>query len=665
MRFSIAIASVMLATIVPLGAAARTMTVSDVRHIVEVTSPQISPDGREIAIIVSRTDYDNNDYRSDLVLVRVVDGALRTIVHDRSGLSSPQWSPSGDRIAFIASNRTSDNPTDQIFVMPSRGGKPQQITKTPNDIQVFAWRPDGNAIAYATEDEPPNKKAIQAGHDEFEVGDDTYLITAAPTPAHVWVVAAAGGLAKRITSGSWSLPSLDVATPLSWSPDGKHIAITKWPNAHAGDSNPEAINIVDVVTGQERKLTQHGGFEGYAIYSPDGSKIAYWYPANGDGLNGTRIFVAPSSGGDGVAATAALDRDVAYHAWMPNGKSLVVCGTDGTRVAIWHQPLGGQPHRLDLGPANPTWDNSCDMDVGRDGSIAFAGSEHKRPTELYYLRSPGAPTRRLTDFNHSITALDLGNVKHIGWQGPDGFVEDGVLTYPPGFLRAKKYPLVMEIHGGPNYTSTEEFWDKTQLIAAQGYLVFQPNYRGSDNLGDAYEHAIFNDAGDGPGRDVMAGLKAVEDLGIVDTSRIAVEGLSYGGYMSAWMASHYSDFVTDIQYSAATSPLEQYDLEDFNVAESYYFKTSPWVSDQTMQAYRDQSPITYANRIKIPTLIVANTGDIRVPITSSFAMYHALKDNRVPVKFIAFPESGHTVTGPVHVEDLLNIWIGWLHHYLG
>src|SRR5262249_50695107 len=147
-----------------------------------------------------------------------------------------------------------------------------------------------------------------------------------------------------------------------------------------------------------------------------------------------------------------------------------------------------------------------DVNVGAKGGIAFTGAEGQKPTEVYYLSSPTAPLRCLTHFNQEVANMDLGNVESITWSGPDGFGENGILIYPPGFSAEKKYPLVLLIHGGPQAASTERFSAWVQLIAAKGYVVFQPNYRGSDNLGNAYQRAIVNDSGDGPGRDVMAGI---------------------------------------------------------------------------------------------------------------------------------------------------------------
>ncbi|HEV2878968.1 MAG TPA: S9 family peptidase [Candidatus Eremiobacteraceae bacterium] len=663
MRFFIGLAFLVLVTVVPFGAHARTIVLSDLRHVVNVTNPRISPDGKQIACVVSRSNFAKNDDDMELLLVDIASGAQRTLIRGRHGVSSPQWSPGGDRIAFIARESDQDSAEDQVYVMPVKGGSVKQISNAPNGVDVFAWRPDGSAIAYVTADVPPNKRAIEQGHDYFEVGNDPYLTTAAPTSLHIWLVPANGGHAQRITSGSWSIATPDVSVPLSWSPDGREIVIPRVSTPHTGDGDHSTIAVIDVTTKKLRKLTSRIRFEDYPMFSPDGSKIAYVYSLNGDDMNEGNVFVSPAKGGDGFNAHRNLDRDVNGALWMPDSTSLLIGAPDETRTSLWLQPLDGPARKLDLGDVDPSNDSGIDMTVGNDGAIAFSGYTHVQPTELYYMSSSTASPRRLTDFNHEIALLDLGNAETITWKTFDGFTADGVLTYPPGYVKGKKYPLVLRIHGGPNEGSNTDFYDYIQLVAAHGYLVFQPNYRGSDNLGNAFMHITWNDGGDGPGRDIMAGLAAVEKLGIVDTSRVALGGWSNGGYMTSWLISHYPGWKAAVLGAAYTDCLEDYNLSDSNVSDVWYFKGSPWVDDH-MSSCREQSSITYWKHITTPTLIFSNTGDVRVPITQSYAIYHALKDNHVPVKFIAWPESGHEVSGPVRIEDLYRIWLDWLDHYL-
>jgi dipeptidyl aminopeptidase/acylaminoacyl peptidase len=359
-----------------------------------------------------------------------------------------------------------------------------------------------------------------------------------------------------------------------------------------------------------------------------------------------------------------MDRNPWRAIWMPDGQSLLVGGDDGTRVSMWLQPLIGKAHRLPLGDISPTSDDWVDAAVGPKGEIAFPGSTVSWPSELYYMPSPTDTPKRLTNFNQKIAELQLGRMEPFEWQGPDCFREDGLLIYPPDFRKDKKYPLVLLVHGGPQDAATIGFDDLGQLMAARDYVVFEPNYRGSDNLGNAYQRAIYNDTGDGPGRDVMAGIDAVKKLGFVDESKIAVTGWSFGGYMTSWLIGHYHIWKAAVAGASVTDWNEEYNLSDMGGSYSrYFFKSSPWVGNN-MKDYVAQSPITYAAQIKTPTLILSNTRDARVPITQSYQLYHALKDNGVTVKFVAYPVPGHFPYDPVRYQDVYRRWLGWLDQYL-
>ncbi|HXW76659.1 MAG TPA: prolyl oligopeptidase family serine peptidase, partial [Candidatus Eremiobacteraceae bacterium] len=516
--------------------------------------------------------------------------------------------------------------------------------------------------------EAPKKTGEQAHDNGFDVGDNDYLFRAAVMPSHLWVVNADGSGERRVTSGSWSLPYSEPpgspGSPLSWSPDGKSIAITRLENPIYGDNDHSSVEVVDVQSGAARKITSHSILEGFPSFSPDGTQIAYWYPRDGDPVNENEIWVAPAAGGDGVDVTRVLDRNIQRAIWTPDGKSLLVSSHDGTRCAMWLQPIGGTAVRIDTGDVNPQEFYWLDASVGTGDAIAFVGTEPQHPAELWYMASSTAAPKQLTHFNDAVAALDLGAPREIDWQSPDGFAENGVLMTPPGFVAAKKYPLVLYIHGGPNSASTTSFGAFVQLLAANGWLVFSPNYRGSDDLGNAYWRGIFNDAGDGPGRDVMAGVAAVEQLGIVDESRIAVSGWSYGGFMTSWMEGHFHIWKAAVAGAAVNNWVDEYDLSDNNVGVRYGFPgaSSPWTGSM-MQSYVAQSPLTYARQVTTPTLILSDTGDVRVPITQSFEMYHALKDNGVTADFWAYPVAGHFPGDPVRTEDVYQRWIAWIARY--
>ena len=641
----------------------RRIELGDFAKIVNVSDPQISPSGKSIVCVVSRANMEEDRFDRDLVLVDIASGVQHVLTHNRKDAGSPRWSPSGDRIAFLAAVGPAKEEKAQIFILSMTGGDAAKITDVPGGVEQFAWRPDGKEIAYVTADEAPNKQDIEKHLDAFEVGDNGFLETKAPAPSHIWLVATEGGKPRRLTSGSWSLPKVmppsSPSSPLSWSPDGKLIAFTRQEDPHSGDSDLRTVQILNVESGEIRKLTNHEKFEGFGSFSPDGSQLSYWYSRDGDRANENEIFTTSASGGEGQDATRSIDRNILRAIWMPDGKSLLVGGHDGTQVGLWLQPLGGLAKKLPLGDVSPGWSFWVDVAVGRNGEIVLAGRTPNQPSELYFMASPSDPPKRLTNFNQEIASLALGKTERFEWQGPDKFHEDGVIVYPPGFQKEKKYPLVLIIHGGPRAASTTEFSFLPQFVAAHDCVAFEPNYRGSENLGNAYTRAIWNDAGDGPGRDVMAGIEALKKLGFVDEANIAVSGWSYGGYMTSWLIGHYQIWKVAVAGAAVTNMYDQYNLADFNVNERYIFHGSPYVGDN-IKSYREQSPISYAAHMKTPTLILSDTGDFRVTITQSYELFHALKDNGVPVRFFAYPVGGHFPNDPVRQMDVYRRWTEWL-----
>ncbi len=655
----------------PAAGAVERLTIDRFNQLIQLSSPQISPDGKSIALIVRRAETEPNGWAGELVLVDVASGAHRSLTYDRKEISHPRWSPAGDRLAFLAPHGTGKDAAPQIFVLPMNGGEAKRLTKVSTGVQHFSWRPDGRELAFAAADEAPNKKELEKGDNAFEVGNDDLFTTAAPTPVHVWLVSADGGEPKRVTSGSWSLPVAlppsPPASPIAWSPDGQRLAYVRQETPHTGDADRSAVQIMDLAKGSTQALTGETRFESFPSFSPDGSRVVYWFNRDRDPSNVNDLFVSPASGGPGVNVTSAVDRCFFQSLWMPDGKSLLTGAHDGTRVALWMVPLEGKATRLDLGPVNPAWSFWVDVSVNRTGQLAFVGSEPDRPSELYFMASPSAAPKRMTDFHREIAALALGRVESIEWAGPDGFREDGVLTYPPDHPAGSKrpLPLVLLIHGGPQAASTTSFSFLSQVLAARGYLVFSPNYRGSDNLGNAYQRAIFNDAGDGPARDVMAGLEAVKARGIVDASRIAVTGWSYGGYMTSWLIGHYPIWKCAMAGAAVTDLTDAYAFSDGNVQWRYGFpkEATPWAGEGA-KLYREQSPLTYAGNVKTPTLIMTTTGDARVPPTQSYRLFHALKDHGVPVSMVAYPVSGHFPGDPLRSRDVYRRWADFVDQHM-
>ncbi|MEO7524463.1 MAG: S9 family peptidase [Ferruginibacter sp.] len=639
---------------------------ADIAKLVNITDPQISPDCKSIVMVVSRPDYLQNRYDAQLVLIDIASRKQRVLTQDRPTVSQPRWSPTGEQLTFISKTGQGKDAVNQIFLLSMWGGDAKQLTQTVKGVQHYSWNPDAGSIALVTADEPANKADIEKGHSYFEVGNNDMFIGSQPTSSHIWLVKISSGEQKRLTSGSWTLPVTippgAPSSPLSWSPDGKSIAFVKVPTPYSGDGHSRSLQLLTLSDSSIRPITSRTESESYPDFSPDGNRILYWYKKGSSNSDINEIWLTNKTGGEGKNITSLLNRDLYRSIWMPEGKSFLTGGHDVNKTSLWIQPLDAAATKIDLGSVSPNWGFWIDASVGKNGSIAFTGTQPDQPAELYYLSSATAKAVRLTDLNKEVKAMSFGKIETLYWEN-DALKHCGIVTYPVNYEKGKQYPLVLVVHGGPNAASVEQFSRLPQLLANEGYFVFEPNYRGSDNSGSQYKMAIVEDAGAGPGRDVMAGLEKLKNSGMIDTNNIAVSGWSYGGYMTVWLAGHYGGWKAAVAGAAVTDWVDQYNLSDANTARGKALGGSPW-KENNMQKYIDQSPITAAGNIKAPTLILANTGDPRVPISQSYKLYHTLKDNGTETKFFAWPISAHNASDPVSQMDRDKLWIAWLNQHL-
>lgn len=633
-----------------LAAQGRTLTVDDLRLEVGVSSPALSPDGTHAVVILSKPDYEENRFDRSLTLVDVATGAHRALTPERHSVGQPRWSPSGDVLAFLDRGGDGDGP--QVFVLPMGGGEARQVTHADQGVDEFEWSADGAALLFTTREPPEEREGEERHNRSFEVGANSYLTREAPRSAQLWRQPLQGGEAEQLTEGAEHIRGFVV------SPVGSSVALNVTPLPHTGEGIHATIEILDLASGTRTDLVSEPPASPLD-FSPDGGTLAFMRPRGAEPyFHPSGIFTTAVTAAEFQGVTAGIDRQLNGGGWLPDGRSLLVVGTDLTASTFWHQPLTGEPRRLDLGDVHPV----SGPQIAVDGTVVFVGRERHRPSELYVMKVGVWTPRRLTGLNDALASLRLGDVETVTWDGPDGFEENGVLVYPPDYTEGQRYPLVLSIHGGPMGASTEAFSTFNQIMAAKGWLVFSPNYRGSSTQGDEFQSAVINDAGEGPGRDVMSGVAAVKDLGIVDDSRVAVSGWSYGGYMTAWLTAHYEGWAAAMAGAAVTDWFDWYDMADMNVWAGFGLGGSPWLNDNAMNYWR-QSPIAYAHRIRTPTLILSDTGDERVTVSQSYKLFHALLDNGVEVKFVAYPVSGHFPPDPVHQRDVRRRWIAWIEEH--
>ncbi|GMT45555.1 MAG: peptidase S9 [bacterium] len=655
-RILIAFAGMLIAGSVFAQSAKRSFQLNDLRKLVRISSPRISPNGKQVALITTRPDWKNDKTKQEIDLVQVADGALRKLTFQRKGLSTLRWSPDGKQLAFLAKDPKSKKA--QLYIMPMNGGDAVKITNSKTGVDTYAWSPDGKQFAYIAQDTVPNPKAIKHHEDAFRVTDNNYMARAEVQPWHLWVVSTSGGKAKQLTKGNRSLGTDQgsMSAP-AWTADGKSIVFCKYPNVWEGNAWHSVLSSVVVRTGKiQTVVSDQGAIE--PVFAPGGKILAFRRPRNGDQNNGFAVYVRKN--GKISDATAALARNINNFIWLPDGKSMLLMAEKGTREVMWNQPLQGKAKLLNTGDV---LHGRRGVSVSKAGAIAFTGSTATHPTELYVMKSVNDRPHRLTNFNAFVDSLAIAKNEGINWK-LDGFQEDGVLTYPVNFEKGKKYPLVLVIHGGPEGASTVRFSPLVQLLAAQGFLVFQPNYRGSINLGDTYQHAIYRNTGKGPGEDVMAGLKKVEEKGFVDKSNIGVTGWSYGGYMTSWLIGNYPEvWKAAVSGAALNDWVMDYTIAYYQKGDLYFFGGSPWVK-KYWKIWREQSPIAYARNIKTPTLIMGDAGDGNVPIVNSYEMFHALRDNNIPVEFYVYPANTHFPHDIVRTTDIYRRWVDWMVKYL-
>lgn len=622
------------------GGGGRTFTLDDYAKVARVSDVRIAPAGDRAVMVVAWPNYGTNAWESDLVLVDLRTRAQRPMTQ-RKTASSPRWSPTGDALAFLAS--VEGKP--QIFILPADGGEARQVTKAANGVGIMAWKPDGTGFAYTSAPEGP---ARQKFDDAFEVNANDYLTLSAPRRTHVYTIAATGGNATLVAEGDWSVPSL-FAT-LAWSPDGRTLTFTRQDGPGTRNWERRSLAVVDVGT---RTVSPVAGLQGTpcgaAWPSPDGKELLAACPVDGHVKNQTELVVVPVAGGVPRRLTGVLDRNVSRGVWAADSRSVVASAPDGTRSGVWELPLEGPPRRLDVGRIGVG-----DLDVAHDRTIVFIGTEAQRPPELFIVRPGATAPERLTNLHAEVAALSLGTVEAITWPGEGGLPLSGVLTFPPGFDAARTYPLLLNIHGGPWASSRETFSARAQLFASKGWIVFEPNYRGSDNAGNALYSAVYRDHGAGPGRDVMSGVALLKKRPYVDAARIGVSGWSYGGYMTTWLIGHYQGWKAAMAGAAVIDLIDDYNLNDLSLYLRAYGETLTFPADLALM--QEQSPMTYVDRMTTPLLLLSTTGDVRVPVTQSYKLYHALRERGRDVRMILWPVPGHFPADPVRARDIDRKW---------
>ncbi len=648
-----------------------------------VGDPQPSPDGRRIAFVVTTVDADENTYRSRIWAVPT-DGSTppAPLSAGEKNDTSPRWSPDGSQVAFVS---TRDGDTPQIFVLDRRGGEARQVTRGKEGAASPVWSPDGTRIAFVRhvggEKEPDadaDEQVKQAWNERVRVvttiqyrqDGDGYRDGGYD---HLFVVSADGGEPTQITDGAW-----DDSEP-AWSPDGTTIAFVSYREANRDLVVRADLWIVPATGGNARKLTGSNGETTAPAWSPDGVQIAYfghqeaanWSPT-------TRLWVAAANGSASPRClTAALDRHTAIGTlhdqtlpdtpnaprWSADGQMLHMLVADGGNVHGYRVAVtGGKPEREQGGERVILAARSLP-----DGGTVLLATTADAPAELFVVGGAhGAIERQLTRINAEfLAAKEVRVPERFTVRGSDDHAIDCWLLTPPGFDPSRTYPLVLEIHGGPQAQYGNAFMHELQTWAGAGYLVVYTNPHGSIGYGEHFTAALRRRYGEQDMPDVMAAVETVVARGIVDAGRIGATGGSYGGFLVNWLIGHTDRIAAAITQRCVSNWVSDFGSSDLSaIGAVVEFDGPPW---EQMETYMRLSPITYAGNVRTPLLIEHQDEDYRCRLEQAEQMYMALRLRGVPVELVRYPGESHGMSRggkPQHRTDRLERHLTWFSRWM-
>ena len=626
----------------------------DVFQLEVAGDPQISPDGNRIVYSRLAMDIMSDRPVSNLWIVDTDGSNHRPLLSGSASYSGHRWSPDGTRLAYVANDGSRGA---EIHVRWMDTGQTAVLTNVPDTPSEITWSPDGRQIAFQMfvprEAKPlatppampegaewaPPVKVIESLQYRFDGAG--YLKTG---ETHVFVLSADGGTPRQLTSGEY-----DHGSRLTWTPDGRTIVLSanRKPD-HEYDPLEAELWSVDVATGEMTQLTDRDGPDGGPAISPDGRRIAYLgFDDRRMGYHSRQVYILDRQSGAISILAADLDREIEDVAWAGGndrlfvqyddfGDKVIAALTLTNKLTVLARDVGG----VSIGRPY----TSGGFSVSSNGTIAYSAGRSDRPADVGVIR-PGRKSAVVTALNDDVLAhRTLGTVEEMRWKSSaDGLEVQGWLVKPPNFDATKKYPLILEIHGGPFATYGPHFSAEVQLYAAAGYVVLYSNPRGSTSYGDAFANEIHHNY---PGQDyddLMSGVDAVLAQGFVDEKQLFVTGGSGGGVLSAWIVGKTDRFAAAVVAKPVinwTSFALTTDIYTF--APQYWFEKLPW---EDPDAYWKRSPLSLVGNVTTPTALLTGEQDFRTPIAESEQYYQALKLRKIDTALIRVPDAPHGIAG--------------------
>ena len=645
----------------------------DVFDLQYASDPQIRPQGDWI--VYRRMGFDILEDRSigNLWMIHTDGSGHQKMTSREVAEYSPRWSPAGDRLAFVS--RTDEGA--EIYMYWLESGRYARITQLPGSPSALSWSPDGQQLAFTMNvpaDAPvlaklpkKPKNAKWAGAPRItdrlyhEADGRGYI---APGFNHVFVIPAAGGAARQVSSGDWSHRG-----PLSWSPDGAMIYLTSnrsedWEY----DFRNSEVYALEVATGQMEALTDSQGPDNGPVVSPDGQYVAYrGYTDRRQAHQVTELRLMKADGSDKKVLTPSLDRNVSGLTWDSKSRGIYFTYDDKGNSKIGYVSLSGKVSKLadNLGGTSigrPYGGGSFSLST--DGTLVYTFTRPEFPADIAVVKQGAKDARRITQLNKGL--LDqrkLGKVEEIWYTSTvDGRDVQGWIVYPPDYDPSKKYPFLVENHGGPISNYGDRFTAEIQLYAASGYIVFYPNPRGSTSYGEEFANLLYNNYPGDDYQDVMDGVDACITKGIAHEDQLFVTGGSAGGIMTAWIIGKNDRFEAAVVAKPVVNWISKTLVADnyFGYANSRY-PGQPW---ENFEGYWNFSPLSLVGNVETPTMVMVGMNDLRTPPSEAKQLYHALKLRKVPTVLVEIPGASHGIANrPSNLISKVAHTLAWLDKY--
>ena len=634
-----------------------------------ITDPQIAPDGKTAAFVVTFHNKTENKTNSNIYLVPVEGGVAQQLTKEKGANNTPRWMPDGKSIAFIS---TSDGES-QVWIVPVAGGYPRKVSNISTGAGDLQVSPDGKWFSFSSTvyadcpNDDCNKKRmeqVEKSKVKAKIFDKLpYRVWNSWKDGmrnHLFVMPASGGPATDITPGDFDTPPIDLGGTWSyaWSPDSREIAFERNTDPVVATSTNNDIFVVPVAGGDSKRITENKGNDSQPLYSPDGKYIAYLQMKRaGFEADQKQLILFDRVTGKRENLSERFDYSLNEVLWSPDSKAIYFNADDKGNESIFKLTVTGRKIETLLGTGY-----NHDLRLSADGkTIIFSRESINQPVEIYGIDTDGRNLRKVTSLNdQKVSQLDMNPKEDFWFKGAGGTRIHGFIVKPPAFDAGKKYPMIFLIHGGPQGQWGDQFhyrWN-AQMFAARGYVAVLINPRGSTGYGQHFTDEISRNWGGKPYEDLMNGVDYVlKTYRFIDGKRVAAAGASYGGYMINWIEGHTDRFRCLVSHDGVFNPRSMYGTTEELWFPEWELGGTPY---DNPALYDKWSPMAFVKKFKTPMLVVHGQMDFRLDVSEGFQLFTALQRRGVKSKMLYFPDEGHFVSKPANAELWYKTVLDWI-----